>query len=105
MKIGFDIAIFDEIQTAKNISSQIHKALLSIKASSKIGLTGTPIENSLIELKALFDIILPKYLPTNTQYKEQFVNPIEKYLISQAAFTSLDKCNNQYSLLRKKLVK
>lgn len=75
----FDLAIFDEVQTAKNISSQIHKALVAIKASSKIGLTGTPIENSLIELKALFDIMLPKYLPSNAQYKEQFVTPIERY--------------------------
>lgn len=78
-EVGFDVAIFDEIQTAKNVSSQVHKALLLVKASSKVGLTGTPIENRLTELKALFDIILPKYLPTNVQYKEQFVAPIEKY--------------------------
>ncbi|MBP7075183.1 MAG: DEAD/DEAH box helicase, partial [Rhabdochlamydiaceae bacterium] len=43
-----------------------------------IGLTGTPIENNLLELKALFDVVLPGYMPTETVYKELFVNPIEK---------------------------
>ena len=44
----------------------------------RIGLTGTPIENRLLELKALFDIVLPGYMPQEAQFKEYFVNPIEK---------------------------
>ncbi len=74
----FDIAIFDEIQIAKNAASQTHKALKQLDATIRIGLTGTPIENNLLELKALFDIILPGYMPTETLYKELFVHPIEK---------------------------
>jgi superfamily II DNA or RNA helicase len=77
-EIPFDIAIYDEIQIAKNASSQTHKALKLINATLRIGLTGTPIENNLLELKALFDIVLPDYMPTETLYKELFVNPIEK---------------------------
>lgn len=76
--ISFDIAIFDEIQVAKNSASQTHKALKTIDALIRIGLTGTPIENNLLELKALFDVVLPGYMPTETIYKELFVNPIEK---------------------------
>ncbi len=74
----FDIAIYDEIQIAKNPASQTHKALKLIDAAVRIGLTGTPIENSLLELKALFDVVLPTYMPTETLYKEFFVHPIEK---------------------------
>ena len=74
----FAVAIFDEIQNAKNHLSQTHKALKSIEATTRIGLTGTPIENNLLELKALFDVVLPGYMPTETVYKELFVNPIEK---------------------------
>jgi hypothetical protein len=77
-KIPFDIAIYDEIQTAKNAHSQTHQALKKIKASMRIGLTGTPIENRLLELKALFDIVIPGYMPTEAHFKELFVNPIEK---------------------------
>jgi superfamily II DNA or RNA helicase len=75
---SFDVAIFDEIQAAKNQHSQTHKSLKSLDATTRIGLTGTPIENNLFELKALFDVVLPDYMPTETTYKELFVNPIEK---------------------------
>ncbi len=76
--IYFDVAIYDEIQNAKNVSSQTHRALASLQAFIKVGLTGTPIENHIMELKALFDIILPNYLPSDAQFKEQFIVPIER---------------------------
>jgi superfamily II DNA or RNA helicase len=77
-EIAFDIAIFDEIQIAKNAHSQTHQALKLIEAKTRIGLTGTPIENRLLELKALFDVVLPAYMPTETVFKELFAHPIEK---------------------------
>lgn len=76
--IDFKIAIYDELQIAKNAASQTHKALKSIKASMKLGLTGTPIENRLVELHSLFDVILPGYLPKESVYKDMFVSAIEK---------------------------
>lgn len=66
--ISFDVAIFDELQLAKNHVSQIWVALTHVKADMRLGLTGTPLENQLRELKALFDIILPSYLPPFDSY-------------------------------------
>lgn len=77
-EIQFEIAIFDELHLAKNVYSQTHQALKKIQTKMKLGLTGTPIENRLIELHALFDIILPDYLPKESRYRELFVVPIEK---------------------------
>lgn len=77
-KIEFDVAVFDEIQNAKNIQSQTNKSLRAMKCRMVVGLTGTPLENRLLDLKALFDVILPGYLPTEAQFKEFFVNAIEK---------------------------
>jgi len=77
-RISFDIAIFDEIQVAKNHLSQTHKALTKLKAAMRVGLTGTPIENKLVELKALFDVAIPGYFPSHTQFRDMFVTPIEK---------------------------
>ncbi len=74
----FEVAIFDEIQIAKNPASKIHASLIKIRANMKIGLTGTPIENHVRELKALFDLILPFYMPGDALYRELFVRPIEK---------------------------
>jgi SNF2 family DNA or RNA helicase len=76
--LSFEIAIFDEIQVAKNTHSQTHKALGQIKAKMRLGLTGTPIENRLTELKALFDLILPNYMPQEAMFREFFVYPIER---------------------------
>jgi len=77
-KIHFEVAVFDEIQVAKNQFSQVYAALVGLKASMKLGLTGTPIENRLRELKSLFDIVLPSYLPNESNYRELFIKPIEK---------------------------
>lgn len=75
---SFEISIFDEIQIAKNHHSQTHQALRSIPGRMRLGLTGTPIENRLRELKSLFDIVLPGYLPGEAVFRDLFINPIEK---------------------------
>ncbi len=77
-KIPFEAAIFDEIQLAKNQQSLVCHALRKIQAKMKLGLTGTPIENRLRELKTLFDVVLPGYLPGDKEFRELFVKPIEK---------------------------
>jgi SNF2 family DNA or RNA helicase len=74
----FELAIFDEIQTAKNKASLTNAALNQLKSKMRIGLTGTPIENNLNELKALFDIILPDYLGSDNQFRKHYINPIER---------------------------
>lgn len=76
--IRFEVAIFDEIQIAKNHASQTHKALRAIQAQMRLGLTGTPIENRIRELKSLIDIVLPSYMPSDPVFRDTFVNPIEK---------------------------
>jgi SNF2 family DNA or RNA helicase len=77
-QVPFEVAIFDEIQIAKNSSSRVYAALIQLNAYMKIGLTGTPIENHLRELKSLFDIVLPSYMPGEKEYREYFVKPIER---------------------------
>ncbi len=76
--ISFEVAVFDEIHIAKNYASQTHKALRGIAARMRLGLSGTPIENRLRELKALIDIALPSYLPPDPIFRDLFINPIEK---------------------------
>src|SRR5262249_55875369 len=47
-------------------------------ADVRIGLTGTPIENSLSDLKTLFDLILPGYLGADQAFQDRFINPGER---------------------------
>lgn len=77
-EVDFEVAIFDELQLAKNHKSKLYSALLKVKSFVKIGLTGTPIENRLRELKALFDVVLPGYMPGEMDYHRSIVGPIER---------------------------
>ena len=52
--------------------------MLSVQGRMRLGLTGTPIENNLRELKALFDLVLPTYMPQESEYLRLFVKPIQK---------------------------
>ncbi len=81
-KIPFELAVYDEVQLAKNHNSRLYATLVGINAKMRLGLTGTPIENHLRELKALFDIVLPLYMPSEVDYRDYFVKPIEKELDS-----------------------
>lgn len=100
-KVHFEIAIFDEIQIAKNHNSRVYQTLLHTNSNMRIGLTGTPIENHLRELKALFDIVLPTYMPGDTDYRDFFVKPIEKEK-SQERRELLSRFIKPFMLRRKK---
>ncbi len=71
-KAGFDIAVFDEIQAVKNKQTIAYEAAENLKAKIKLGLTGTPVENNLGELKALFDLVLPGYLGDDKSFEENY---------------------------------
>ncbi len=100
-QVPFEIAIFDEIQVAKNHFSRVYASLKLVRAQMKLGLTGTPIENQLRELKSLFDIILPSYMPGESEYREFFVKPIEKEREVQRKMV-LSKMIRPFILRRKK---
>lgn len=73
-KIKFDYCILDEGQNIKNPLAQSTKSVKNIKAENKFILTGTPIENNLIELWSIFDFIMPGYLDSVSNFKNRFVN-------------------------------
>ncbi|SMB91329.1 Superfamily II DNA or RNA helicase, SNF2 family [Desulfonispora thiosulfatigenes DSM 11270] len=78
LNYNFSYCIIDEAQYIKNPHSQRAKAVKMIKAKNYLALTGTPIENSLIELWSIFDFIMPGYLPAYTEFTRKYLNPIEK---------------------------
>jgi SNF2 family DNA or RNA helicase len=61
-QIVFAVVVFDEIQTLKNQDTLAHRAAAVLRADMRLGLTGTPIENTLLELANLLDLVLPGYL-------------------------------------------
>jgi superfamily II DNA or RNA helicase len=76
--IFFDVIIFDEVQQLKNSDSIGSKAALTLNAQVKIGVTGTPIENSLEDLKVLFDLVLPGLFHKDYHDDEIFLVSIQE---------------------------
>ena len=76
--IPFALAVFDEAQNLKNRGTQAYEAADHLVADVKLGLTGTPIENSLMELKALFDLILPGYLGTDKGFEDRYMEEADE---------------------------
>ncbi|WP_342477168.1 DEAD/DEAH box helicase [Paenibacillus sp. FSL H7-0350] len=66
----FHALILDEAQAIKNSASQTAKAVQSIQASRKFALTGTPIENSVEELEAIFSTVFPALFTGRLSFKE-----------------------------------
>lgn len=71
-KISFDIAILDEAQNLKNYRSLNSHAVRQTKSNVYFCLTGTPIENNLLDLWSLFDIFFPGYLGKKDGFQKSF---------------------------------
>ena len=74
-RIPFSVAVFDEIQAMKNPGSLRARAGTAMNADFKIGLTGTPIENSTNDLWAILDQISPGRMVPLTKFRQEFSAP------------------------------
>lgn len=72
----FDVAILDEAQNIKNVSSLVKKATSKLESAVNFALTGTPIENSIMELWSIFNFILPGYLDNITKFRKKYKNSL-----------------------------
>ncbi len=70
----FDICLIDEAQNIKNYYTLLSNKIKNIKAHTKIALTGTPIENSILDLWNIFDFILPGYLGNLDDFMMKYHN-------------------------------
>ena len=75
----FDYCVIDEAQTIKNPDATLTKVIKSIKANVKFALTGTPIENNLLELWSIFDFVMPDYLYTRAKFQKIFMSGEDQY--------------------------
>ncbi|WP_419748964.1 DEAD/DEAH box helicase [Clostridium perfringens] len=71
--LSFDYCIIDEAQNIKNPTAQATLSVKNIKSRCNIALTGTPIENNLMELWSIFDFVMPGYLFTKDRFRERFI--------------------------------
>lgn len=69
---GFALIIFDEIQTIKNHKSVISSAMKQLRTNIRIGLSGTPMENSISELWNIMDILNPGVFSSHASFMARY---------------------------------
>lgn len=90
--LKFDYCILDEAQFVKNHKTKNARAVRRIDADYRLVLTGTPLENSVSEIWAIFDFLMPGFLGNTSHFNEKFQNPIMK-----------ESCQRTMRHLRKKI--
>ncbi|MGH7778113.1 MAG: DEAD/DEAH box helicase [Candidatus Dormibacterales bacterium] len=84
-EVGWDLAVADEAQHAKNPLSKTARALREIPARVRVALTGTPVENRLSDLWSILDWTTPGLLGPLDAFRRRVAVPIERYRDEEAA--------------------
>ncbi|HKW45704.1 MAG TPA: SNF2-related protein [Candidatus Eremiobacteraceae bacterium] len=74
--IGFRSVVLDEAQQIKNPQAKISQVIKSIEAEQRLALTGTPIENSVLDLWSIVDFVMPGLLGNESHFRSVFETPI-----------------------------
>ncbi len=70
--------VLDEAQNIKNPQAAQTKAILKLQSHFRLALTGTPVENRLLDLWSIFNFLNPGYLGKQTHFRKVFELPIQK---------------------------
>ena len=73
-----DTAVLDEAQNIKNRATQNAQAVKAIRSRHRLVLTGTPLENSVLDLWSIFDFLMPGYLGAAADFRERYELPISR---------------------------
>ena len=77
--VYWDVIILDEAQAIKNYYTSQTKRIKSLNAGMKIAMTGTPIENNVLELWSIFDFLNPGLLGSREQFKKLYASNPEAH--------------------------
>jgi hypothetical protein len=70
--------VLDEAQNIKNPASAQTKAVLKLNAAHRLALTGTPVENRLLDLWSIFNFLNPGYLGKQSQFRQRYELPVQR---------------------------
>jgi len=74
--VHWNYCVLDEGHIIKNGKTKLAKVIKQLQASHRLILSGTPIQNNVLELWSLFDFLMPGFLGTEKQFQARFGKPI-----------------------------
>ena len=97
----FRYVVLDEAQQIKNPDSQIAQICQKLQADHRLALSGTPMENSLVELWSLFQFLMPGFFGSRANFAQRYANSVQRQQ-DQAALDLLRKRIRPFILRRRK---
>jgi superfamily II DNA or RNA helicase len=76
--ISWHAVILDEAQRIKNPNSAVADAARRLRARFRLALSGTPVENQLMELWSLFEFLMPGFFASKSAFRRRYVIPIQR---------------------------
>jgi superfamily II DNA or RNA helicase len=74
----YDTVVLDEAQHIKNRATQNAQSVKSLRSRHRLVLTGTPLENSVLDLWSIYDFLMPGYLGNADDFRERYEQPIAR---------------------------
>ncbi|NXH14594.1 SMRCD regulator, partial [Bucco capensis] len=85
-KLKLNYAIFDEGHMLKNMSSVRYRHLMTIDAKNRLLLTGTPVQNNLLELMSLLNFVMPRMFSSRTREIQRMFSSKAKSVEEQSIY-------------------
>ncbi|XP_022652460.1 transcriptional regulator ATRX homolog isoform X2 [Varroa destructor] len=100
---GASVVVVDEGHTLKNSDTQVTQVVQMMKTRRKILLTGTPLQNNLVEYYTMVSLVSPDLLGTKQEFKNRFENPISNGQYKNSTVEDIQKMRRRASVLNKLL--
>ena len=100
-KLNWQVVVIDEAQNIKNADSEQSRKIRAFRAPMKIAMSGTPVENRLMEFWTIMDFCNRGFLPSANEFRDKYETPIQKNA-NQAVADRFKKITGPFMLRRMK---
>ncbi|EOR00991.1 hypothetical protein E3P92_00420 [Wallemia ichthyophaga] len=103
-KVNWLYCILDEGHVIKNTKTKLTKAVKEIRAHHRLLLSGTPVQNNVLELWSLFDFLMPGFLGSEKHFNDKFGKVIFASREAKASSKEQEAANNALKILHKQIL-
>lgn len=103
-KIQWNYIVLDEGHVIKNPKTKLAVAVKNIPSKHRLVLTGTPIQNNILELWSIFDFLMPNFLGPLKTFNEKYVKPIQASSDAKCSVKDQEQAQKMLEKLHKQVL-